>query len=676
MKRFSLAVLFTSVFFLGSCTRRAAPLILEGPVEQATSEIPERRDFPVNPSVQPCDDFYEYACSVPLSKFKLREDRSRHMLAINDSMERLLTHKKNYLAKLIHSENLAPRTAQLKNYYLACMNLSARKSEEKERVESLQAKLAAITDRPAFLSFFGERAADSDGSFVSIGDLAGLEDPSQYDYLPYLDVMSLPSKEYYKDRAVMSEYTVLVTAFFQAVGISDPAAAASSVVAFEKDFAELFPEKPEIRKLLSDKAYYVSTEELLTRYPALGLEKLLARIPKGIRARNILPKAFGYVNEVMERSSIDNLKNIFLYYAVSGSMKEAYPDFFAKKRAFEIKNAGGAPELPPQDEQCTQTVMERFEKELDVELINVLFPNFPKDRFEKLTNRVREAIVRRVEANTWLTPEGKAGALKKMRAARMQLVSPNSEEEWAFIDTADYDPKTPLANSQLRTRKALEKMLKDFGGIRDWRVWTMGPLDVNAYYSPPDNKFVMLQGILQYPLFDPKLSDAEILGGIGVVIGHELGHGIDNNGANFDENGVVRAWLPEADREEFKRRTALMIEQFDALVKPEINKNYGALTLGENIADTSGLRFAYEAAFPANAGSLDEKRAFYLQYARLWCGKMRDSEFERRLRTDYHAQTMFRVNEPLKHQPRFMEAYGCKAGDKMYRPPEKQMDLW
>jgi putative endopeptidase len=202
---------------------------------------------------------------------------------------------------------------------------------------------------------------------------------------------------------------------------------------------------------------------------------------------------------------------------------------------------------------------------------------------------------------------------------------------------------------------------------------------------------------LQYPLFDPKLSDAEILGAIGMVVGHELGHGFDNNGSKYDENGVKRQWMPDSDLKEFQRRTNLLVSQFNRLqfdpfnfpdlfeTKPKtpvlkavssVNPDYGNLTLGENIADTSGLRFAYEAAFPGNVGSLDEKRAFYLQYARVWCGTMRSGEFTKRLLSDYHAQTFFRVNEPLKHQPRFHEAYACKPGNKMYLAPEKQMDLW
>lgn len=203
----------------------------------------------------------------------------------------------------------------------------------------------------------------------------------------------------------------------------------------------------------------------------------------------------------------------------------------------------------------------------------------------------------------------------------------------------------------------------------------MGPLTVNAYYNPPDNKFVMLQGILQYPFFDGTMTDAQTLGAVGMVVGHELGHGFDDNGSKYNEDGVLLQWMPKADLEQFQQRTALLVEQFNP-IGGEINPEYGKLTLGENIADTSGLRFAYEAAFPGNQGTMGDKRAFFLQYARVWCGIMRPEEFKRRLRVDPHAQTESRVNLPLMHQPGFYEAYGCEAGDRMYLPADKRMELW
>jgi putative endopeptidase len=292
------------------------------------------------------------------------------------------------------------------------------------------------------------------------------------------------------------------------------------------------------------------------------------------------------------------------------------------------------------------------------------------EKFTDLAEKVRSSILLGIDSNTWLSEQGKKGAREKMATAKLQLVKPLTNDEWYFNPDAVYSLTKPRGNSEILAAKLQER---DFGELKQKRnpnVWHMGPLTVNAYYSPSDNKFVMPIGILQYPFYDPQLPLEVNLGAVGAVIGHELGHGIDDKGAQYDASGRQVNWMTDKDRETFKARGKGLIQQFD-----EIGHN-GTLTLGENIGDLTGVTFAYRAAFPGGAGTPEMKRAFFLQYARLWCQVMLPAKRAMLLKVDSHALGPARVNQPLKNLAEFAAAYQCTATDKMSLPSDQRINIW
>ncbi len=638
---------------------------------EPSSEIPERREFPVNEALSPCDDFYEYACSKPLACFKLRDDRSRHMLAINDSVERILNHQKEYLKNIGSKKDLSPRAQILRDNYLACMNEGARTDEEKALVKSTVAEVEAIPDRAALVGFLGKEVTKPRYSFISFDQVSNQDDSEWYDL--YLDatIMSLPEKSYYEKPELMKDFRAVVEDFFNTIGMKNAAERADNVVNFETAFAKTYPKPEEVRELIN-KRLFIDRATWAKKYPNLEMASLFGQIPAKTKVRHIYADSFAFANKALATFPVDQLKDVYLYHALSGYLDDAYPEHYKKAFEFRNKHLGGPPKRSEREERCTKLAISSFGKEFDSELIDELFPNFPVEKFEAIVERIRAGMIQRLEKNTWLSEKGKAGALRKMKAASMQLVKPKNDAEWDFLPLAKYNEKAPIANSRLRQEKYIAKVLSEFTKPRNKHVWAMGPLTVNAYYSPDDNKFVMLQGILQYPFFEPNAVDAVNFGAAGMVVGHELGHAIDDQGAKYDENGELNQWMTDEDLAEFKKLGTILVEQY-AKADPSHN---GQLTLGENIADTTGLSFSYSAAFPEDKGSIEDKKAFFLQYARLWCGKMLPSELEKRLKTDPHAQTNVRVNEPMKHQPGFYEAYGCKAGDGMYLPEEKRLKLW
>ena len=201
-------------------------------------------------------------------------------------------------------------------------------------------------------------------------------------------------------------------------------------------------------------------------------------------------------------------------------------------------------------------------------------------------------------------------------------------------------------------------------------AWGMGPLTVNAYYSPDKNKFVLPIGILQYPFFIKDGDVVENLGAVGAVVGHELGHSIDDEGSKFDSKGKLKQWMSDEDIKKFQERGMKMIAQFK-----KIGHN-AELTQGENIADLVGLTFAYNAAFPENAGKVDDKKKFFVAYARVWCNVMREKTKEMQLKTDPHSLGFARINEQVKHQKGFQEAFSCNKNNKLYLDDGSRIQIW
>jgi len=300
-----------------------------------------------------------------------------------------------------------------------------------------------------------------------------------------------------------------------------------------------------------------------------------------------------------------------------------------------------------------------------------MFPDFPKEKFIKSVEKIRYALLDQLSNNTWLTTNAKQEAIRKIKNAKLLLVSPNNKEEWNFNPRTTYTTTTPIANSYKLTKLLLDKKLKELKGPINTNRWRIGPLTVNAFYNQSYVQIVFPIGILQYPFYDPNEPEEINLGAIGSVIGHELGHAIDNNGSNFNANGVLKQWMSPKDKKMFNEKTKHLITQFD-----KIGHN-GKFTLSENIGDLVGLSTAYKAAFPNNNDSNQKlKKRFFLQTARLRCEVQKEDLAKLRLKTSPHPLGYARANEIIKHIPDFKKVYNCKPSDPMAIPEEEMVKAW
>lgn len=640
---------------------------------EPTSEIPAKREFPINAEVNPCEDFHQYVCSIAESRFKLRDDRSHHTFAFNDSRERLLDAKKDFMKNLPKEKNLSPRGQQIKSFYTSCMDIKSRAKEEREKVKKVQAELSKIKTAKSFVNYLNTQAKKGETSFVYLSDRPHLEDPLKLTLYVHVGMMDLPDQTYYEKADVMAAYQNLLTEFFKTVDptLTEEKAQERAVrqVNFQKDFIKTYPVASVRRQRYSEKRTS-SQEETLKNYSALNLSQLFEMAPKTAQVNIPIPESIEFLNANMTDEKLDTLKDFYLYKAASEVMDEAYPKFFQTQFDFE-KNFFGGPQVRADlQERCTTAAGGTFQLELDQILIDRLFPGFKDEKVMELGSKIRSSIASGLERNTWLSPEAKAEAMKKIKTARLQLVRPQNEKEWDFIPVQKYSSNKFIENNRIHSLARLKKSMEDLKHPANQMSWGMGPLTVNAYYSPPENKFVLPIGILQYPFYDKDGDMIENLGAVGAVVGHELGHSIDDQGSQFDADGKLREWMTMKDKAEFSKRGQKMIDLFNKA------GHDGKLTQGENVADLVGLTFAYQAAFPEGKGTVEDKKRFYTSYGRVWCNVSRPDFDKMLLKTDPHAQGWARINEQVKHQPAFAEAFSCKSGDKMYLSEKNRVQIW
>ena len=639
---------------------------------EKTSEIPDRREFPVNPKINACQDFFQHACSLAVDKFQLRKDRSRHIFSFDDSRERLLNAKKAYLKSLTTKKTFNEKSQQVHDNYVACMNQEARKLEEKELLQKETKKIMGFKTKKEFIDYLVNEALSGQSSHVSFGNSENLDNSDIYDFIIMpAQRASLPEKSYYANKELMKEFVTLVTEFFKLAGLDKPEQRAKWVAQFETDIMNNYPTPAEKRPLWSKRAY--STKADLLKYKNLRLEKLLAKVPSKTKIRNPMDKVFVFLDKAIKKYSLEELKSVYLFQ-VSDYLDEAYPQYFNRWFKFSNKYLGGPVKRSPLDERCTKSTMGRFSKEIDFDLFDQFFLNFPEQKFVNLLEQVRGSIIEGLEKNKWLSKKSKTSAIKKIRMAKFKVVKPKTEKEWDFNPMAGYDTRKYINNLKILRTKMQEREFKRLPKPVDKSLWHGAPLIVNAWYDPTANQFTMPAGILQYPFYDPKLPDWVNLGSVGAIVGHELGHGVDDEGSKYDEKGKVRQWMTKKDVETFKKRGEKLVTQFNAA------GHNGQLTLGENIGDLVGVTFALNAAkkqMPLDPVARQKAtKAFFLQYARAWCGVMRPKYAERLLKVDPHSLIYARVNEQMKHQSDFARVYSCKKEDKLFLPENQRISIW
>lgn len=504
--------------------------------------------------------------------------------------------------------------------------------------------------------------------------------------------LSLGQKEYYLDNDkatsdIRKAYRQFIADMFRLYGFSDAQAQAKrdAIMRYETMLALLSKSRTELRDV---EANYnkMTLGEFKTNYPNIPLEQLANA--EGIKSEYIQSMVVGQpaflagVDKLAATSNADELRARMEWDVILSSANYLSDNIRAEYFNFFSKTMRGTKVDYPRWKRATQQTESQMGEALGRIYCERYFPASSKKRMEELVKNLQVSLAERIKAQDWMSEATKKAALEKLSTFYVKVGYPN---KWKDLSKLTIDPKKSYYENVQNCKKfwAEDAIKEKAGKPVDKDQWLMTPQTVNAYYNPTTNEICFPAGILQYPFFDPKADDAFNYGAIGVVIGHEMTHGFDDQGRHYDKDGNMTDWWTAEDGKNFEARTGKYADFFSAIkVLPDLYAN-GKLTLGENLADHGGLEVAFNAFMKtpeAKAGKtimgFTPEQRFFIAYAGVWANNITEAEIRSRVKSDPHSLGEWRVNGALPHINAWYKAFGVKECDKLFIPESKRLKLW
>jgi len=395
------------------------------------------------------------------------------------------------------------------------------------------------------------------------------------------------------------------------------------------------------------------------------------------------PEFFKTADQVFKETPLDDFKAYLRWHLIDATASDLSKDFVDEDFNFKERILRGAQQIKPRWKRVIESEDGSIGEALGKLYVAYNFPPEAKARALEMVNNLKEALADRIKTLEWMDQPTKEQALKKLAAMGVKIGYP---DKWLDYSLLQIDRGPYVLNDIRAAQFATTRELNKIGKPVDPTDWGMTPPTVNAYYQPNRNEIVFPAGILQPPFFYANADDAVNYGAIGAVIGHEMTHGFDDQGRQFDAAGNLRDWWSKKSADEYNKRRKAVVDQYSAYEPlPGMHVN-GELTQGENIADIGGLKLAYAALqkaldkHPEERGKkidgLTPEQRFFLSFAAIWRSKIRDEDQKLRLTTDPHSPAQFRVNGPLTNMPEFQKAFNVPDGAAMVRPPDKRVNIW
>ena len=643
-------------------------------------------------NARPADDFYEFACGGWMKNNPLPAAYSRF-----GSFDRLALENNKRINAILNELNKGKYAKgsleqKISDLYKLAMDSVRRNKEgvnpvkpyilemetagDKAALQAIQLKYAAFGYGVPYGAYIGADEKDSKNNILNI----------------YQGGLSLGEKEYYLDNDdatanIRNEYKKHIVRMFQLFGFSwsEASQKMESIMRIETQLAIASKSKTDMRDV--EKNYNkVTLDEFEKSYPNLRLTQM--ENAEGIQTQYMQtlvvgqPEFLAAADKIVAMLTADELRAVMEWDLIQSSLPYLSDEIAAASFEFNGKVMNGRKQDYERWKKATSIVEQVLGQALGKIYCERYFPESSKTRMKTLVENLQVSLGERIKAQDWMSEETKAAALDKLSTFYVKIGYPDKWKDMSGL-VVDKDKslyENIMAARLFRNKQHIEETA---GKPVDRDEWHMTPQTVNAYYNPTTNEICFPAGILQPPFFDAKADDAFNYGAIGVVIGHEMTHGFDDQGSHYDKEGNMRDWWKSEDVENFKNRTGEYANWFSKIkVLPDLNAN-GQMTLGENLADHGGLQVSYNAYKNAtkNAplktidGYTGDQR-FFMAYAGVWGQNITEEAIRNLTRSDVHSLGEWRVNGALPHVKAWYDAFGVKPGDKMYIPESERLNLW
>ena len=643
----------------------------------------------IDPSVKPCEDFFHFASGNWLKNNPIPADES-DWGSFNELADHNNATLRGILNEAARNSAKAPKGSNAQkvgDFYASAMDSAAIDAAGLTYLQPHLNRIAAIKDLGEMQRFLADPQAQAGSVWFGTGVGQDEKISSQYAVQMGQGGLSLPDRDYYlkddvRSKAIRTAYDTYLVNTFKMLGDAEATAKANAatVTRIETRLAKASKSRVDLRDPYAN--YHKMTLAAAdAAYPNLALPLALKGNGLGA-AREVIvgqPDFLKEVNTMFKEEPIADQKQYLRFHLVS-SVTPALPKAFGDEAFRFAQTLSGAKKQQPRWKRMLGSTDRALGEAFGQLYVDKAFSPAAKTRAKQMIENLRVAYAERIKATDWMSAGTKAEALKKLNAFTVKIGYPDKWKDYSALSIS----RASYLNNLLAAREwASKDEIKHFGKPIDRGEWGMTPPTVNAYYNPPMNEIVFPAGILQPPFYDPKADDAVNYGGIGAVIGHEMTHGFDDQGRQYNSQGNLKDWWTKEDADKFNAKADMVGKQYDAFMPLDSVHVNGKLTMGENLADLGGLTIAYQAFEKTPQAKAQVKidgyspeQRFFLGYAQIWRTNARPEYLRQQVQTDPHSPAQFRTNGPLMNMPEFYQAFGCQDGNKMMRAQVDRSKIW
>ena len=637
----------------------------------------------------PSEDFYQYACGGWMEANPLTPEYARY--GIFDQLEKENNEKLKALIEELGSTPQKPGSVGEKIRMMYEMGLDSlkRNADGAAPVMEQLAAINAVSNHKELSAMAGRIHVESASPFFGFYIGADEKNSTMNLLQFYQGGISMSDRDYYllEDEStvkIRNAYRQYIDRLFVLAGYTaeEAAKAADAVLALETEIAKVSVDRATLRDV--HKNYNKMTiKEFTSKYDFLDWNEFFREtgISKSTELNAGQIPFFEGLTKLLKKTSLEDQKLYLSFKLLNAASSYLSDDFVNANFDFYGRALQGKEELQPRWKSSLAIVNRSLAEAFGQMYVEKYFPASSKEKMIEMVENLQTALGERIEALEWMSEQTKSKAQEKLGTFIVKVGYPDNWKDYTALEIKN---DSYWANICRTNVFAHNDMMEDEGQPVDRTEWGMSPQTVNAYYNPTTNEICFPAAILQPPFFNPDADDAVNYGGIGVVIGHEMTHGFDDQGRNYDKDGNLSAWWNEEDEEKFNERAQVLVEQYDKIVVLDSLHADGRYTLGENIADQGGLLVSYQAYMntlkgkdvPADIDGFTYSQRFYIGYANLWAQNLRPQEIMRRTKTDVHSLGKWRVNAALRNIEDFYTAFDIKEGDAMYLAPEERINIW